>query len=407
MRAVFILLFLASFVPAIAQQNKKAWKPPLTPKQLQAALHASPQPDEQKALHDKVVRWFGLDNLTQGRAGAKVEATQVAWAVLSPKPARVVQLDGTLISEMTTLGDDGLQVLVAEMPNFTECGYRVEAGGMPLLVGTVRVEHFDYMAESQPRADVPKGRLEKFEWNTSRVFPNTVRDVTVYLPAGHQPGEETCLMVWQDGSRQADPAGTLRVPVVFDNLIHLKQMPRTVGVFIDPGRMPQQKKGGRAANRGFEYDSLGDAYVRFVTSEILPEVEKRYQAKFRQQPEAWAIAGGSSGGICAFTAAWERPNQFRKVLSWVGSFVDLRGGHVYPSFIRLTERKPLRVYLLDGENDLDNRFGNWPIANKQMAAALKFMNYDFRIDWTPCFHGGKGMASRLPDALRWLWRDVK
>lgn len=406
MRAVFLFVFLASFANASAQ-NKQVWKPPITPKQLRDALVAAPQPDEQKALHDKVVRWFGLNNLTQGRVGAKVEATLVAWAVLSAKPARVVQLDGTLIGEMTALGDDGLQVLVAEMPNFSESGYRVEASGMPLLVGKVRVEHFDYTADSQPHEDVPKGRLEKFDWNSSKVFPNTARTVTVYLPAGHQPDEETCLMVWQDGSRHADPTGALRVPVVFDNLIHLKQMPRTVGVFIDPGRGPQQKAGGRAANRGFEYDSLGDAYVRFVTSEILPEVEKRYHAKFRPQPEAWAIAGGSSGGICAFTAAWERPDQFRKVLSWVGSFVDLRGGHVYPSLTRLTERKPLRVYLLDGENDLDNRFGNWPIANKQMAAALKFMNYDFRIEWTSCFHGSKGMAPHLPDALRWLWRDVK
>jgi enterochelin esterase family protein len=91
----------------------------------------------------------------------------------------------------------------------------------------------------------------------------------------------------------------------------------------------------------------------------------------------------------------------------VGSFVDLRGGNAYPSLIRITERKPLRVYLLDGENDLDNPYGNWPLANKQMAAALKFMNYDFRMDWNQCFHGSKGMAPVLPDALRWLWRDVR
>jgi enterochelin esterase-like enzyme len=159
-------------------------------------------------------------------------------------------------------------------------------------------------------------------------------------------------------------------------------MPRTVGIFIDPGRGPKQKPGDKAANRGFEYDSLGDAYVRFLLEEIIPEVEKRCGTKFRASPEAWAIAGGSSGGICAFTAAWERPDKFHKVLSWVGSFVDLRGGHVYPAQIRITERKPIRVYLLDGENDLDNQFGNWPLANKMMAAALKYMNYDFRIDWT-------------------------
>jgi enterochelin esterase family protein len=147
--------------------------------------------------------------------------------------------------------------------------------------------------------------------------------------------------------------------------------------------------------------------VRFLLEEIIPEVEKRHGARFRPTPAAWAIAGGSSGGICAFTAAWERPDKFGKVLSWVGSFVNLRGGHVYPSLIRITERKPVRVYLLDGENDLDNPFGNWPLANKQMAAALEYMRYDYRMDWNQCFHGSKGMAPVLPEALRWLWRDVR
>jgi enterochelin esterase-like enzyme len=406
MRVVLLSLFFlaAGFSSA---QVKPGAQMHITPKQIAADLGKAAQPQAQKVLHDKVIRLFGQKNLTQGRAAAKIEATTVAWAIIDPKPARVVQQDGTLIGEMTALGEDGLQVLVTEMPNFSEIGYRVESEGMPHLAGTVHVEHFDYTADSMPQKDVPQGKLEKFEWSTSEVFPDTVRDVTVYLPAGFKPGEETCLMVWQDGSRHVDPNGSMRVSVVFNNLIQKKEMPRTVGVFIDPGRMKKQKPGEKAANRGFEYDSLGDAYARFLLEEILPEVEKRYQTKFRPQPEAWAIAGGSSGGICSFTVAWEKPDKFRKVLSWVGSFVDLRGGDVYPSLIRAGERKPIRIYLLDGENDLDNKFGNWPIANKQMAAALKFKDYDFRIHWTKCFHGSKGMAPNLPEALRWLWRDVK
>lgn len=406
MRAVILLSFL--FAAGLSQaQNKPGAQPPITPRQIAAALMIVSQPGEQIALHDKVVRLFGMNNLTQGRAGAKIEATTVAWAIIDPKPARVVQQDGSLIGEMITLGEDGLQVLVADMPNFTEFGYRVESEGMPRLAGTVHVEHFDYTADSQPQNNVPQGRLEKFEWKTSQVFPDTVRDVTVYLPADFKPGEETCLMVWQDGSRHVDPTGPMRASVVFDNLIHKKEMPRTVGVFIDPGRKPKQKRGDKAGNRSLEYDSLGDAYARFLIDEILPEVEKRYQAKFRPQPEARAIAGGSSGGICSFTVAWERPDKFRKVLCWVGTFVDIRGGNHYPYLVRITERKPIRVYLLDGENDLDNKFGNWPLANKMMAASLKYMNYDFRIDWTQCYHGSKGMAPSLPEALRWLWRDVK
>ena len=121
-------------------------------------------------LHDQVVRLFGRPNLTQGRAAAKIEATTVAWAIIDPKPARVVQQDGTLIGEMTALGEDGLQVLVTEMPNFTETGYRVESDGMPHLAGTVHVEYFEYTADSLPHKEVPQGRMEKFEWNTSEVF---------------------------------------------------------------------------------------------------------------------------------------------------------------------------------------------------------------------------------------------
>lgn len=399
-----VCLLTASLAQA---QPKSGGAPPITPRQIMDALGRPGALERQQELHDKVVRLFGFKNLTQGRAGAKIEGTIVAWATIDPKPARVVGEDGSLIGEMTSLGEDGLQVLARSMPNFSEFSYRVESEGMPRLAGTAHVEHFELTADSLPKKSVPQGRLEKFEWRSGKVFPGTVRDVTVYLPAGYQAGEETCLMVWQDGSRHADPTGSMRVSVVFDNLIHQKEMPRTVGVFIDPGRRPEQKPGEKAANRGFEYDSLGDAYSRLLLDEILPEVEKRFQTKFRPQPEAWAIAGGSSGGICAFTVAWERPDKFRKVLSWVGSFVDLKGGHVYPSLVRLTERKPIRIYLLDGENDLDNKFGNWPLANKQMAAALTYMNYDFRIDWTPCFHGSKGMAPALPDALRWLWQGVK
>lgn len=407
MRTCFhVLAFYLVVAASLAGQDKHS-VPAITPGKLLAALAKPLLPEQEEDLHQKILRIFGLKNLAQGKAGAKIDGTTVVWACIDPKPARVVRHDGTLIGDMIPLGADGLQVLVQDMPNFSEITYRIETEGMPRQAGILRIEHFDYTADSMPQKNVPQGKLERFEWKTSKVFPDTVRDVTVYLPADFKPGEETCLMVWQDGSRHVDPNGSMRASVVFDNLIHKKEMPRTVGVFIDPGRMAKQKPDAKAANRSFEYDSLGDAYVRFLIGEILPEVEKRYQTKFRQQPEAWAIAGGSSGGICSFTAAWERPDKFGKVLCWVGTFVDIRGGNHYPYIIRVTERKPIRIYLLDGENDLDNKFGNWPLANKMMAASLKYMNYDFRIDWTQCFHGSKGMSASLPDALRWLWRDVK
>ena len=387
--------------------KKGSGAPAITPCALRDALASKPDEAEIARLHDRVMRAFGQKNLMQGRAGARVDGTTVMWAIIAAHPAKVERTDGTLLGDMVPLSADGLQVLVLDQPNFSEIGYRIEVQDKVRAAGTVRIEHAELGPDSQPKADVPKGALKTFVWDKSTVFPGTVRTVTVYLPPGIQPGTPQSLMVWQDGSRHVDPMGQMRAGIVFDNLIHAGDMPSTVGVFIDPGRNAKQQAGEKAGNRGFEYDSLGDAYVRFLLTEILPEVQSRYQVTFKDDPRAWGIAGGSSGGICAFTAAWERPDKFHKVLSWVGSFVDLKGGHIYPCLIRKTERKPIRVYLLDGENDLDNKFGNWPLANKQMEAALRFMDYDYRMDWTQCFHGTKGMAPVLPEALRWLWRDWK
>ncbi len=404
MKILPLLCLVSALCPSLHAQKPASARsdlPKVTPRMLREALA---QHQDASVVQPLVYRMFGKNNLLAGKAGARIDGTTAAWAIIDKSPARVVREDGTSVGSMIAISGEGLQALAVELPNFTEFNYRIEAGGMTRLAGSARIEHIEYSADSQPRADVPKGRLEKFEWNESKVFPGTKRAVTVYIPAQHKAGEETALMVWQDGSRHADPAGQMRAPVVFDNLIHKGDMPVTIGVFIDPGRGPKQKPEDKAFNRGHEYDSLGDAYARFLLSEILPEVERRFAVKFKTDPASRAIAGGSSGGICAFTAAWERPDQFGKVLSWVGSFVNLRGGHVYPSLIRITERKPIRVYLLDGTNDLDNPFGNWPLANKQMDAALSYMGYDHTMVWTECFHGSKGMSAHLPDALRWLWR---
>jgi Putative esterase len=404
LRSLFlILLFIGGNV-----FGQAGFPPGASPKALEALLaNTSPESPTSQELHAKVFRLFGKQNLLKGKPTTRIEGTTVAWAIMDSQPAHVVRADGTSLGAMTALGDDGLQVLVKTLPNFTQFQYQIVAGGAPRVGGMVHLEHYDYTADSQKQPGVPVGKLEKFQWQQSRIFPDTQRDVTVYIPQQYQPGSEACLMVWQDGSRHVDPAGSLRVSTVFDNLIHQKDMPVTVGVFVDPGRKASQKQGDKAANRSLEYDSLGDAYVRFLLEEILPEVQKRHSVKFRPEPEAWAIAGGSSGGICAFTAAWERPDKFHKALTWVGTFVDIRGGNAYPYLLRITEKKPIRVYLLDGTNDLDNKFGNWPLANRMMEASLKYMGYDYRIDWTECFHGSKGMSPALPAALRWLWRDVR
>ncbi|HEY0456204.1 MAG TPA: alpha/beta hydrolase-fold protein [Verrucomicrobiae bacterium] len=269
--------------------------------------------------------------------------------------------------------------------------------------------------DSFPQEGVPHGTLIKHTNFMSKILTNTVRDWWVYVPAQFQKEKPACVMVFQDGGGYIGTNGSFRVPIVFDNLMHKKEIPVTIGIFINPGNRPyapdeppRKGRDGRpasASNRSLEYDSLGDLYARFLIEEILPEVEKDYP--LTKDPNGRAICGASSGGICSFTVAWERPDQFRKVLSTIGSFTNLRGGHVYPSLIRKTERKPIRVFLQDGANDLDNEAGNWPLANQQMAAALKFMDYDYKFVFGDGGHTGKQGGSILPDALRWLWRDYK
>jgi enterochelin esterase-like enzyme len=261
--------------------------------------------------------------------------------------------------------------------------------------------------DSERHEGVPKGEVTQHQWTDSKVFPGTTRDYWVYVPKQYDEKTPACVMVFQDGAAYVKEDGQFRVPIVFDNLIHKKEMPVTIGIFINPGVFPNEptKKGGPRSNRSFEYDSLSDAYAKFLETEILPEVSKKY--KLRDDAEARAICGISSGGICAWTVAWERPDLFRKVLSHVGSFTNIRGGDVYPGKIRKTPKKPIRVFLQDGSHDLDNANGNWPLANQQMALALKFMKYDYEFVFGDGAHNGKHGGAILPDSLRWLWRGVK
>jgi len=257
--------------------------------------------------------------------------------------------------------------------------------------------------DSQRQEGVPRGAVTKHRWEASKVFPGTVRDYWIYVPAQYKAETPAAVMVFQDGGSYVSEERDFRVPIVFDNLIHSGAMPVTIGVFINPGEYPAAAGGRPRSNRSFEYDSLSDLYVRFLLEEILPEVGKQYN--LRQDAAGRAIGGISSGGICAFTAAWERPDAFGKVLSHVGSFTNIRGGHNYPALIRKSETKPIRVFLQDGSGDLDNVHGSWPLANQAMAAALKFKGYDYQFVYGDGGHNGKHGGAILPDALRWLWRD--
>ena len=232
---------------------------------------------------------------------------------------------------------------------------------------------------SEIQEGVPQGEVTQHVWR-SKIFPDTVRRYWTYVPKQYDDETPASVMVFQDGHTYVDPKGQFRATVVMDNLIHRKEMPVTIGIFIDPGhKKPElpEKPGWRPRpeNRSFEYDSLSDQYARFLLDEILPEVGKSY--KLTEDADQRAICGISSGGICAWTVAWERPDAFRKVLSHVGSFTNIRGGHVYPALIRKTDPKPIRIFLQDGSEDLDNAHGNWPLANQQMAKSLAYATVSY------------------------------
>lgn len=261
--------------------------------------------------------------------------------------------------------------------------------------------------DSLEQEGVPRGKVIEMPTLKSKVFDGTERQWWIYVPAQYDKDKPACVMVFQDGQWYVDLKGDQRVPTVFDNLIHKKKMPVTIGIFLRPGVVPAKVEGRKGReNRSFEYDTMSDQYARFLEKEVLPAVAKDYN--LRKDGAGRAIGGISSGGICAFTVAWERPDLFSKVLSHVGSFTNIRGGDRYPGIIRKSERKPIRVFLQAGKKDLDNQFGNWYLGNLQMEAALKFKRYEYRFVAGEEGHNHKHGGAILPESLVWLWEpEVK
>jgi sugar lactone lactonase YvrE/enterochelin esterase-like enzyme len=278
--------------------------------------------------------------------------------------------------------------------------------GLLLCVTTAANAADDYVLgpDSQVQEGVPRGKVTQHKWSASKVFPGTERNYWVYVPAQYDAAKPACVMIFQDGGGFQNEKGGYRVPVVFDNLIHKKEMPVTIAIFIDPGVIPAAGENQHPRyNRSYEYDLPSDQYARFLLEEILPEVGKSYNLSTKATDRA--ICGASSGGICAFTAAWERPEAFSRVVSFIGSFTNLRGGHSYASLIRKTEPKAIRVFLQDGTNDLDIYSGSWWVGNTDVAAALKFAGYEHQFVTGDGAHNAKHAGSVFPDALRYVWKD--
>jgi enterochelin esterase-like enzyme len=266
-------------------------------------------------------------------------------------------------------------------------------------------ENYPDDSASVEHAGVPKGEVLKFTFEQSKIFPGTWREYWVYVPAQYKPDKPASVYVNQDGIQW-------KAPTVFDNLIHQGQMPVTIGVFVTPGRVraANSEKALDRYNRSFEYDGLGDAYARFILEEILPDVEMHKTSDGRairlsKNGNDRAIGGSSSGAVCAFTAAWERPDAFTRVFSAIGTYVGLRGGDRYSTLVRKTEPKPIRVFLQDGANDLNIYAGDWWKANEAMDRALTFAGYEVQHVWGEGGHNGKHGTAVFPQAMRWLWKD--
>jgi enterochelin esterase family protein len=294
-----------------------------------------------------------------------------------------------------------------------------------------RPGEYAFMPGSLPQEGVPKGRLEgPFEFR-SKIITGTVRQYWVWVPAQYNAKKPANVLVFQDGQRATNPEGSLRVPQAMENLIARGAMPVTIGIFITPGNLgetyPTDLGMKNPNHRKEEYDALNDSYARFLIEEMLPEVGRKYN--LTQDPEKRAIGGTSSGAICAFTVAWQRPDYFRRVISMIGSYTSIGyspatatepmipGGDLYPTLIRKNPIKPIRIYLQDGEHDLSNEHGNWFLANQQMLSAFEYANakadkdgklgarYEVRHFWGDGAHSDQNGGVLLPEILRWIWTN--
>jgi enterochelin esterase-like enzyme len=262
--------------------------------------------------------------------------------------------------------------------------------------------------DSQRQKDVPQGKQFSFDFDQSKVFPGTTRKITVYIPAQYKPEKPACLYIGLDGLG-------FGVPIVFDNLIHKKEMPVTIAIGVSPGQVPGalDPKNNPRFNRSNEFDSMNDSLAKLILEEIIPEVEKRktpdgLEIKLSKDPNDHCTGGGSTGAIGAFTLAWQRPDQFRRVFSAIGTYVGMRGGDQYPVLVRKTEPKPIRIFMQDGAQDEwmgGPEVGDWWMSNQMMLRALEFSGYQVEHIWGTGPHSGKQAAQVFPDAMRFLWKD--
>jgi enterochelin esterase family protein len=277
-------------------------------------------------------------------------------------------------------------------------------------------QYYYLSPDALPHEGVPKGEIKGPHTLPSEAYPGTQHTYWVYVPAQYDAAVPASLMIFQDGQAFLNPEGDLRAFNVLDNLIYRREIPVMIAVFINPGRRPDQPEpnpkewGDRTTNRPTEYNSLDDRYARVIVDELMPVLNKQYNIS--KNPDDHGIGGASSGAIAAFTVAWQRPDHFRKVLSLIGSFTNIRGGHAYADIVRKSEKKPIRIFLQDGRNDnrgvrqgkYDETW-DWFLQNVRLKDALTEKGYEVNYTWGIGRHSQKAAANIMPEMMRWLWRD--
>ena len=349
----------------------------------------------------KILLAQGLPGLN-GRDGAAVWGQDFLFAVESPDPA-MIAIDSQPPLPMTRATDSNYWYKLTTLRLGTTHSYTYTAASRNL--GAYEVA--GYNPDSYPLPGVPQGRLSAMRTLTSKIYPGLSANYWVYTNAGVDPTKPAPLMVWQDGETIVGTQDLLRLRLqtVSDNLVYKKLIPPMIHVLVAPGTV------GTQALRSVQYDTVSAKYSTYLLEEILPEVAKTY--KLRTDSYSRAIAGASSGAICAFNAAWYAPTQFSRVLSHIGSYSAIQwhpeknedGGYIVSHKVRREPRKNLRIWLSDGANDIENQAGSWPLSNIELANGLKLKEYDFHFRFGTSMHAIAQGALDLPESLTWLWRD--
>ena len=377
-----------------------------------------------ESLRDAVVASLDPKELEKGSAWTSHGPDFFFATQAAEKPALLI--DGAAGPEMHPIPGSNLWYAVARIEPLNKLHSFYYMLNGTRFGGSLDLPAFTPLSYQQP--DVPSGTLSAKIIHTSKIYDGMKSEYWIYVPAQYKPETPAALMVFQDGEWYLDRNGRNPALNVIDNLIAQHKIPVMICVFINPGDISgsagtptykfvqgyseKWKRTLKDSMRSTLYDTVSDRYVRFLRDEVIPEVAAKYN--LRKDAYSHAITGLSSGGICSFNAAWQMPEQFSRVISWIGSFESIQwkedpanpdGGQDFPEKILREPKRNLRVWLQDGSEDLDNRYGNWALANIKMANALKAQGYDFHFSFGHGTHNSAHGALEFPAEMIWLWRD--